>query len=206
MHQASRHRYPYVLIKAIGDGGYADVFRARHRTDGGPEVAFKRAKPFEDATRRMAREIGVLREIDHPNVMPLIDSSPDSDWFAMPLADGNLYDLWRAGVLGRDGESVATKVVLNVSKGLQAAHDLGHVHRDISPTNILRLSDAIGTRWVVSDWGLVRRPAGQTTSRLTARAKVWEHEASRLQRRGPTPIEPTSAQTSTASGASWPGS
>ncbi|MFN8628848.1 MAG: serine/threonine-protein kinase [Chloroflexota bacterium] len=168
MQPRPRHRYPYALLRSIGEGGYAEVFRARRREAGGPDpVAFKRAKDFEDAVLRMAREIDVLRQLDHPNVMPILEASPNGDWFVMPLADGNLYDLWSGGGLGADAEAVVVDLVRQAGAGLGAAHDLRHVHRDVSPANILRLSDEGGERWVVSDWGLVRRPGGQSSDRMT---------------------------------------
>ncbi|HEX9969403.1 MAG TPA: hypothetical protein VGB03_04625, partial [Acidimicrobiales bacterium] len=40
----------------------------------------------------------------------------------------------------------------------------GIVHRDIKPANILLLGTGTGRRWVVADWGLGRRPRGDTTS------------------------------------------
>ena len=40
--------------------------------------------------------------LNHPNVMPILDSDPDTSWFVMPLAAGDLEKLWLAG--GTDGD------------------------------------------------------------------------------------------------------
>jgi serine/threonine-protein kinase len=107
----------------------------------------------------------VQTQLEHPHVMPILDYDADFGWLVMPLATGNLEQL-RSGV--DDTEFVA--LIHVVGEGLAVAHGSGLVHRDIAPANLLALPDpevAGGRRWVVADWGLVRRPRGQTTSPLT---------------------------------------
>jgi serine/threonine-protein kinase len=102
--------------------------------------------------------------------MPILDAADDRSWFVMPLALGNLEDLWSKATLGNDAEVVAAGILDAVTQGLEPAHELGYVRRDISPRNVLALPDSInpsGRRWVVADWGIVKRPAGDTTHRYT---------------------------------------
>jgi hypothetical protein len=70
-----------------------------------------------------------------------------------------------------DGQVLVAAGILDaVTQGLEPAHELGYVHRDISPRNVLALPDSTdpsGRRWVVADWGIVKRPAGDTTHRYT---------------------------------------
>jgi serine/threonine-protein kinase len=118
----------------------------------------------------MAREIEVQRLLSNRRVMPILDAAEDRSWFVMPLATGNLEDLWDSGMLESNAELVATGILDAVTQGLEPAHELGYVHRDISPRNILALPDSAsssGRRWVLADWGLVKRPAGETTHRYT---------------------------------------
>jgi serine/threonine protein kinase len=162
-------RHPYRLLGSLGRGGYAEVFRAEIRDRPGAVVAFKRPLPgVELAQERMAREISVQRSLDHENIMPILDSAEDSSWFVMPLADGNLEDLRTSWDLGGDIEYVAG-ILRAIGAGLQFAHESGYIHRDVSPRNILALpNEETGQpRWVIADWGLVRRRPGQTTRRLT---------------------------------------
>jgi serine/threonine-protein kinase len=58
--------------------------------------------------------------------------------------------------------------VLAVCSALETAHGVGWLHRDLKPANIL----SIDGRWTVADWGLGRRPLGDTTftGRTTAGA------------------------------------
>jgi serine/threonine protein kinase len=159
---------PYQIIRRLGEGGFAVVDLA---TNGQPEpVALKTPKSVPQAKERMRREIEMQQRYAHKHVMPILDADPDEPWFVMPQALGNLADLWSRGDLGNDPESFALDMVRAIAEGLRAAHADGAVHRDLTPGNILALQDDSGSggpRWVVADWGLVRRPSGQTSQLLT---------------------------------------
>lgn len=140
----------------LAEGGQADVFRAMHKPSR-VVVAFKRRQgKGERERRRMAREIDLAQRLGgHPHVMPVLDFSPDHSWFVMPMAQATAEDL-RAELLepGR-----LRGLVDAVASALAAAHEHGWLHRDIKPSNVLYLED----RWVLADWGIVRRPRGQTS-------------------------------------------
>jgi Protein kinase domain len=151
------NRSDYALSPApVGSGGQAEVFRAVHKPSG-LVMAFKRLKPpiGPDDVARMRREIELGNSIRSPHVMPVIDAASDSSWLVMPFAKECLAA--RRDLVEPEPELKA--LVDQVCIGLKAAHEDGYVHRDLKPSNILRYHK----RWVVSDWGLVRRPAGATT-------------------------------------------
>jgi hypothetical protein len=149
----------------LGQGGYARVWSAQHRHTG-EIVALKEPLGGRLAGDRLRREIQVQTALVHPHVMPIVDHDPDGyTWFAMPVGVGNLYQL--RSTLNKDE---LLELVREVSEGLAVAHQAGYVHRDITPPNLIALPDLgapHGRRWVVADWGLVRRPPGQTTRSLT---------------------------------------
>ncbi|MEV7969284.1 hypothetical protein AB0O34_25340 [Sphaerisporangium sp. NPDC088356] len=92
---------------------------------------------------------------DHPNVMPVLDADPGGRWFIMPHANGSAADH-----LHRLRETTALRGLVEAAcEGLRQPHADGWTHRDIKPANILHLQG----RWVVADWGLGRRPRGQTS-------------------------------------------
>jgi serine/threonine protein kinase len=162
---ADRSRYR-LEPKPLGVGGYAEVFGAAHK-DTGRSVAFKKALDRHgEGPTRMRREVNAMVALhEHPNVMDVLDADDLHRWYVMPLADGDL-DKLRAEI-----DSLAlVDVLTQVADGLQAAHDLGLVHRDVTPKNILRF--ATEGRWVVADWGLVRGPRGKTSAQPTRTGAV----------------------------------
>lgn len=160
----------YRLASQIGEGGFAEVFEAAEVSDPHTVVALKRPLGVPYAAERLRREIDVQTRIIHPNVMPILDSDASGPWFTMPLAEGSLETLGMKGAIDKRDPETVEEVIRAIIKGLDAAHSLGFVHRDVTPRNILALPDTTtpsGRRWVVADWGLVRRPIGETTARLT---------------------------------------
>jgi eukaryotic-like serine/threonine-protein kinase len=150
--------------KPLGEGSYAKVFFAVDRASGA-SVALKRAKPGREAKARIKREIEAQRLLaPHPYIMPILDHDPGYEWYAMPVARGTLVTL-REDL----DEEALTSLILNLADALDLAHQQKMVHRDISPMNILALegSKPGGLRWVVADWGMVRRPSGKSSPRLT---------------------------------------
>ncbi len=140
----------------IDEGGQGAVFRAVHKlTD--ITIALKRLRfGDDDSVHRMGREIDMGRRYgDHPNVMPVLDADPDGRWFIMPHANGSAADY-----ADRLRETAALRSLVEAAcEGLRQPHADGWTHRDIKPANILLLQG----RWVVADWGLGRRPRGQTS-------------------------------------------
>ncbi|MFF4447241.1 PaeR7I family type II restriction endonuclease [Streptomyces sp. NPDC001502] len=150
-------RNAYALDRLpMGEGGQAQVFRAVHKLSK-TEVAFKRRRSKRDlAAARMQREIEISRLLStHPHAMPVLDAEPDGAWFVMPMADATAED--RHEQL-RDPEQLHA-LVNSMASVLAEAHKRDWVHRDIKPSNILLLQE----RWVLADWGIGRRPRGQTT-------------------------------------------
>ena len=151
--------------RPLGRGGYARIYSARVKSTG-ETVALKRLLTREpEDLGRMSREIRVQSDLQpNEHTMPVWDSGPDDSWYVMPLAQGDAVAL-RADHLGSEDE-IAT-LVKHVAAGLKPAYEKGLVHRDITPRNLLALETSPYVRWVVADWGLVRRPLGQTSNRFT---------------------------------------
>ncbi|WP_435271963.1 restriction endonuclease, SacI family [Streptomyces parvulus] len=147
------------------DGGQAQLFRARDKSTGSVVALKKLRTPLERRIARMRREIEVgLFLSGHPHAMPILDHAPDHSWFVMPYAQGTALD-YRDDLRNDDALALLLQSVCSV---LEVAHENGYVHRDIKPANILLLDG----RWVVADWGIVRRPRGMTTDPQRTRMGV----------------------------------
>jgi serine/threonine-protein kinase len=148
---ASRYR----IEQAVGAGGMATVYRAydlRHERT----VAIKVLRP-ELATslgpERFLREIRITAQLDHPHVLPLLDSGSHEGllYYVMPFVEGeSLRDR-----LAREGPlplADALTIAREVADGLDHAHARGITHRDIKPENVL-LADRHAR---VADFGIAR--------------------------------------------------
>ncbi|WP_329447871.1 dsDNA nuclease domain-containing protein [Streptomyces sp. NBC_01426] len=156
------------------EDGMADVFYATHKPTGIP-VVLKKLRgqhPHLDKRARMTREIEVGRLLSgHPNAMPVWDFGPDGKWFVMPKAQAVATDC----LDDLNDPAALRDLVQDLCSALAAAHGIqapgsahGWVHRDIKPSNVLRLDG----RWVLADWGIARRPPGQTTHPQRTRVGV----------------------------------
>jgi len=131
----------FELIDTIVAGGMGKVFRALDSlTD--EEVAIKVLIPSlvtdEASIRRFAREARLLSRIRSPAIARFIEANEDAGvhYLAMELVDGeSLREFMTTdGALSVDD---ALDVAIAVSRGLADVHDLGVIHRDVKPANIL---------------------------------------------------------------------
>ena len=135
--QAGSRLGGYVLGDRIGRGGMGVVYRATH-VHLGREVALKLLAPElareQDFRDRFLRESRLAASLDHPSVVTVYDAG-DSDgtlYIAMRYMEGT--DL--AKYLQREGPlSPPTTISMldQVGSALDAAHQLGLIHRDVKP-------------------------------------------------------------------------
>jgi serine/threonine protein kinase/WD40 repeat protein len=151
---------PYIILERLGEGGAGQVFKARHQQKG-DVVALKviRKELLADAETcaRFRREIQVLSQLDHPNVVRALDagSSGGTLYLALEFVEGS--DLGRmVKQCGPLPVLQACAYMRQAALGLQHAHERGLVHRDIKPHNlIMSLRDGLIK---VADLGLARLP------------------------------------------------
>ncbi|KAL2137288.1 hypothetical protein VTI74DRAFT_5019 [Chaetomium olivicolor] len=130
------------LIEKMGDGAFSNVYRARDREGNAGEVAIKVVRKFEMNSMQRAnilKEVQIMRQIDHPNIIKLIDFSESRQYYyiILELAPGG--ELFHQIVrLTYFSEDLSRHVITQVAKALEYLHEeRGIVHRDIKPENIL---------------------------------------------------------------------
>ena len=174
----------YLLLERVGMGGMAEVFRAQRRTrrPGESDLALKRLLPniAEDPTlsRLYLREVEALRRIDHPVVVRMVDAGElhGLPYVVMPWLGG--HSLRQIMSMGEGVPqrplpvAVALWLAAELADGLHAAHQMGVVHRDVSPSNVL-ITDAGDVRLI--DFGIARVAGlAQTTHGQSWRGK-WAY-------------------------------
>ncbi|MFI6787367.1 protein kinase [Nonomuraea sp. NPDC050383] len=131
----------YVLMNEIGAGGMGTVWRARHR-ESGEVVAVKLLRDGlsadQDLVLRFVQERQVMRSLRHPNIVTIRDFVVEGERLALVMdlvEGGDLRTLvQRRGTLP---PAEAAGLLAQTAGALAAAHDLGIVHRDVKPGNVL---------------------------------------------------------------------
>ncbi|GJC84867.1 serine/threonine-protein kinase srk1 [Colletotrichum liriopes] len=140
-------RYPglerWELLEKMGDGAFSNVYRARDTTGEHPgECAIKVVRKYEMNSMQRAnilKEVQIMRQLDHPNIIKLIDFSESRQYYyiILELAPGG--ELFHQIVrLTYFSEELSRHVIVQVAQALEYLHEeRGVVHRDIKPENIL---------------------------------------------------------------------
>jgi hypothetical protein len=143
----------YRIVGRLGMGGMGIVYEVA-RTSDGKRFALKMVKGVSDrdALVRFAREAQIMAELDHPNIVSVLDvdvSQNGSLFLVMDLVPGATLLAHKE----RWGDFRWARPILGqIASALVAMHARGVVHRDLKPANVL----LDGERVKVSDFGIAR--------------------------------------------------
>jgi hypothetical protein len=150
----------YLVLELLGEGGMGAVYRV-YDPQLDRSLALKlltrragSAGEVLEARERLLREAQSMARLAHPNVVRVHDAGivDDHVYIAMDLVEGRTLKRWLKERARGWQEIVG--VLQAAGEGLAAAHEVGLVHRDFKPDNVL--VDDQG-RVLVADFGLARR-------------------------------------------------
>ena len=162
----------YRVLRFIARGGMGEVYEVED-TELSAKVALKTvADSSASSSRQLSRfrqEIQLARKVTHPNVCRvydlhhhLHDMRGDVVYLTMELIEGQTLSayLHQHGSMPCDQ---ALPLVRQMVAGLSAAHQLGIVHRDFKPGNVMLLETTSHTVVKITDFGLATNPEAQET-------------------------------------------
>jgi len=156
----------YAIERELGSGGMATVWLARDLRYA-RQVAVKVLRPDLSAALgadRFLREIRITAQLNHPHILPLLDSGEADGllFYVMPyVAGGSLRERLRRGE-GWSLDSVL-HLVRDVAAALEHAHRQGIIHRDVKPENVLFFEGEP----MVADFGIARAITSAGGDQLT---------------------------------------
>ncbi|KAF8115400.1 hypothetical protein N665_0027s0016 [Sinapis alba] len=172
----------YEKLDKIGQGTYSSVYKARD-LETGKIVAMKKVRFVNmdpESVRFMAREILILRKLDHPNVMKL-------EGLVTSRLSGSLYLVFEymehdlAGLAATPGikfsETQIKCYMQQLFRGLEHCHRRGILHRDIKGSNLLISNEGV---LKIGDFGLANFYRGDGDLQLTSRVVTLWYRAPEL--------------------------
>ena len=180
----------YEVIRLLGRGGMGAVYLARE-----PfldrEVAVK-VLPAElasgDARERFLREARTAARLSHPHIVPLHTFGQCGDllFYVMGYVDGEPLEA-RLQRMGRLPHDEARRIIDELSDALHYAHQMGVVHRDVKPDNVL--IDRHTGRALLTDFGIAKQRAETATLTRTGMIVGTPHYMSPEQAAGVADID-----------------
>jgi serine/threonine protein kinase len=162
------------VLEQLSRGGFGRVEKVL--TDEGQIVARKIFEPhieglttkeIEKLKQRFIREVKIQSSLSGDFFIPILGYQLETEpyWFTMPLAEKNFLDEIASCHISSDIPVSGFSDILNA---LEELHNLGYVHRDLKPQNILYHDG----RWKLADFGLVL-PLTSSTTKLTSYSSAW---------------------------------
>ena len=144
------------LQDLLGEGGMGRVYRAVDAAGAEAAVKIVKAELARDDIfrRRFDREAKVAQRVDHPHVVPVIETGEQDGipyLVQVFIGGGSLEDRIKAEGTMPLAETV--RICTAVASGLDALHTEGLIHRDVKPANILLDEDGVP---YIADFGLAK--------------------------------------------------
>ncbi len=172
----------YEILESIGAGGMSDVYKAKDRKLNrfvALKVLKKEFSENKDFVSKFRTEAQAAAGLEHQNIVNVYDVGEEDGiyYIVMELVEGitlKRYIEKKQRLSVKESVSIA----IQISMGLEAAHNNGIVHRDIKPQNIMISKDG---KVKVTDFGIAKATSSNT---ITSNVMGSVHYASPEQARG----------------------
>ena len=172
----------YEILEKIGTGGMSDVYKAKcHKLNRNVAVKVLKQEFSENANfvSKFKSEAQAAAGLMHPNIVNVYDVGEENGiyYIVMELVEGitlKNYIEKKARLNYKEAVSIA----IQVSLGIQAAHNNHIIHRDIKPQNIIISHEG---KVKVADFGIAK---AATSNTITSNVMGSVHYASPEQARG----------------------
>ncbi len=173
----------YEILEKIGSGGMSDVYKAKcHKLNRLVAIKVLKSEFTSDATfvSKFKMEAQAAAGLSHPNIVNIYDVVDEGDihFIVMELVEG----ITLKSYITKKGHlevKEAIGIAIQVTSGIEAAHEQHIIHRDIKPQNMLISMDG---KVKVADFGIARAVSSQTMNAATVVGSV--HYISPEQARG----------------------
>ena len=172
----------YEILELIGSGGMADVYKAKcHKLNRFVAIKVLKSEFSSDSVfvGKFKAEAQAAAGLMHPNIVNVYDVGEEGRmyYFVMELVEGitlKHYIEKKIRLTAKEAVSIA----IQVSMGIEAAHNNGIIHRDIKPQNIIISKEG---KVKVADFGIAK---AATSNTVTSHAMGSVHYTSPEQARG----------------------
>ena len=151
-------------LKLIGSGSYANVYKYKDTFYNRPFILKRAKKELTDKeVARFKREFDVMNDLSSPYILEVYCYNPDKNEYIMEYMDYTLD-----GYIGAHNSTLTIiqrkGIAQQILRAFDYLHSKGHLHRDISPKNILikEYDDTLVVK--LSDFGLVKIPDSTLTT------------------------------------------
>ena len=172
----------YEILEKIGTGGMSDVYKAKcHKLNRFVAIKVLKQEFYENANfvSKFRTEAQAAAGLMHPNIVNVYDVGEENGiyYFVMEMVEGitlKKYIEKKARLSVKEAISIA----IQVSMGIEAAHNNHIIHRDIKPQNIMISKEG---KVKVTDFGIAK---AATSNTITSNVMGSVHYTSPEQARG----------------------
>ncbi|GDX83600.1 hypothetical protein LBMAG42_54110 [Deltaproteobacteria bacterium] len=185
MLNAGSHIGNYEVLAAVGEGGFAEVYRVRHLVLGSEhamKVLKREMAAMPGVQDRFLDEARVQARLQHANIARVTDIVLDSGVAAMVMdyVSGVTLEEWLTGLGKPPDWATIRDIARPLLDALALAHRLGVVHRDIKPANVLLITTHEGRLHpFLVDFGIAKvrgELAGRGKNSTVAGGKMGTYE------------------------------